>query len=72
MQMRRWVIGLQALVRGWLGRREAQSQKAHAQRLGEERMAGLVRSAYAIEGGGGGRVILESDVRAYPLPTRWR
>ncbi|CAM9599254.1 unnamed protein product, partial [Scytosiphon promiscuus] len=43
MQMRRWVIGLQALVRGWLGRREAQSQIGHAQRLGEERMAGLVR-----------------------------
>lgn len=42
-QTRRWAIGLQALIRGWIGRRIAQSRRTHAQRLGEERAMGRVR-----------------------------
>ncbi|CBN75312.1 conserved unknown protein [Ectocarpus siliculosus] len=43
MQTRRWVIGLQALTRGWLGRRRAQFRRTYTQHLGEERAAGRVR-----------------------------
>ncbi|CAM9128740.1 unnamed protein product [Ectocarpus fasciculatus] len=43
MHTRRWVIGLQALTRGWLGRRKAQSRRTYTQHLGEERAAGRVR-----------------------------
>ncbi|CAM9138462.1 unnamed protein product [Ectocarpus sp. 12 AP-2014] len=43
MRTRRWVIGLQALTRGWLGRRRAQSRRTYTQNLGEERAAGRVR-----------------------------
>ncbi|CAM9361335.1 unnamed protein product, partial [Ectocarpus sp. 12 AP-2014] len=43
MRTRRWAIGLQALTRGWLGRRRAQSRRTYTQHLGEERAAGRVR-----------------------------
>lgn len=48
MQTRRWVIRLQALTRGWLGRRRAQSRRTYSQHLGEERAAGRVRCAVAV------------------------
>lgn len=43
VEIRRWAIICQSLVRGWIGRRLAVSQRAYIERLAEERDAGIVR-----------------------------
>ena len=41
--MRAYVVKFEALVRGWLGRRQAEQRRFYIQRLGEDRATGAVR-----------------------------